>query len=172
MESIMIRLIKRISKYEVRRIMHDYSETAIQRRTKYYQRLFKTMGEGCKIKAGCIIDNPEKIELGNGVSIQYNCYLSGFGEIKVGDDVSLGNNTKIFTTEHPYYDDGKPFKYNPLKILPVTIGNNVITGADVIVLGGIHIGDNVMIGAGSVVTKDIPSNSVYAGNPAKLIKKI
>ena len=60
------------------------------------------------------------------MSIQYNCYLSGFGEIKVGDDVSLGNNTKIFTTEHPYYDDGKPFKYNPLKILPVTIGNNVV----------------------------------------------
>lgn len=172
MESIIIRLIKRISRYKVRRIVHDSSDTAIRRRTKYYSRLFKTMGQGCKIKAGCIIDNPEKIEVGNGVSIQYNCYLSAFGGITIGDDTGLGNGTKIFTTEHPYDNSGKPFRYNALKILPVTIGNNVITGANVIILGGVHVGNNVIIGAGSVVTKDIPSNSVYAGNPAKLIKKI
>lgn len=84
----------------------------------------------------------------------------------------MGNGTKIFTTEYPYDNSGRPFKYHPLEILPVTIENNVVIGADVILLGSVHVGDNMMIGVGDVVTKDIPSNSVYARNPAKRIENI
>lgn len=171
----MNRVMKKIILRRIAGMTYNVSNKAAEKRTDLYRKVMK-IGKSCIIKSGCIITQPEKIVIGDGVSIQYNCYLSGKGGITIGNDVSLGNGTKIFTTEHPYKsDDGKEknaFKYNKLECMPTVIGNNVITGADVIILAGVRIGDNVMIGAGSVVTKDVPQNSVYAGNPARLIKKI
>lgn len=156
----------------VKKTTYSRSTRVMRRRTLLYRRFLKEMGQSCKIKGGCIIEYPENISMGSGVSLQYHCFLSGYGGLTIGNDVSLGNHTKIFTSEHPYNRSETPFKYNKLEKHPVTIGNNVITGAGVIILGGVHIGDNVMIGAGSVVTKDIPSNSVWAGNPAQWKKDI
>lgn len=84
--------------------------------------------------------------------------------ISVGDDVTLASNVRILAHDASTAKTGAH-----TKVGIVRIGNNVFIGADSIVLCNTRIGDNVIIGAGSVVTKDIPSNSVYAGNPAKFI---
>ena len=87
-----------------------------------------------------------------------------------GDNVFIGPNCGFYTPNHPL--DAKTRNKGIETALPIKIGNNVWFGGNVVVLQGITIGDNSVIGAGSVVTKDIPSNVVAAGNPCKVIKKI
>ena len=87
-----------------------------------------------------------------------------------GNNVFIGPNCAFYTPEHPINTDernsGLEYAY------PIKVGNNVWFGGNVTVLSGVKIGDNAVIGAGSVVTKDIPKNCVAAGNPCKVIKKI
>jgi len=110
------------------------------------------IGNGVYINHYSIIDCHHSIIIGNGVSIGPHCYIGDFD-----------HNTKLVinnTTSVP--SDGVA--------LPVIIENNVWLGAGVIVLKGVTIGEGAIVGAGSVVTKDIPSNAIFAGNPAKFIK--
>ena len=85
-----------------------------------------------------------------------------------GNNVFIGPNCSFYTVNHPldYETRNKGLEYAKR----ITVGNNVWMGGNVVVLPGITIGDNSVIGAGSVVTKDIPSNSVAVGNPTKVIK--
>ncbi len=89
-----------------------------------------------------------------------HCWL-----ISIGDDVTLAPNVTVLA-----HDASMWTALGYTKIAPVTIGNRVFIGAGTVVLPGVTIGDDVIIGANSTVTRDIPSGSVYAGNPAKLIK--
>lgn len=90
--------------------------------------------------------------------------------VTIGDDCFIGPNVSIYTACH----STDPVERNSRKewAEPVTIGDNVWIGGDVVILPGVTIGDNVTIGAGSVVTRDIPSNTVAAGNPCRVIKTI
>lgn len=112
------------------------SKTVLKIRKKLLSYILKEMGESFVLKGGVIIDYPENISIGNGVSIQEQCFISGYGGIIIGNDVSLGNNTRIFSSEHPYKDREKPFKYAELEKRPVVLGNNVITGSATIIRGG------------------------------------
>ena len=102
--------------------------------------------------------------------LNYNCTLLDVCKIEIGDNTLIGPNTGIYTACHPIdYDkrlEGKEFGK------PISIGKNVWIGGSCIILPGVHIGDNSVIGAGSVVTKDIPSNVVAVGNPCKIIKEL
>lgn len=91
-------------------------------------------------------------------------------EIFVGDNVKFGPNVVIATGTHPIHPDlrRKQAQYN----LPVHIGDNVWIGAGAVILPGVKIGYNSVIGAGSVVTKDIPSNVVAVGNPCRVLREI
>jgi len=95
------------------------------------------------------------------------------GEIHIGDNVMIGSGAHIYVRNHrfdhvntPIIDQG----YYPSK--SVTIHNGAWIGANVIILPGVTIGENSVVGAGSVVTKNVPSQTVVAGNPAKIIKKL
>ena len=103
--------------------------------------------------------------LGNGVSV--NCMES----IVIGEGVQIGPDTKIYDHDHDYRAEGglAAMKY---KTASVEIGNNVWIGADVTVLPGVAIGDNTVIGAGSVVTRNIPSGVVAVGNPCRALRDI
>ncbi len=106
----------------------------------------------------------------NGVYANFNLTLVDDCDIFVGDNVMFAPNVTITTGTHPIHPilRSKKAQYN----LPVHIGNNVWIGAGVTILPGVKIGDNTVIGAGSVVTKDIPANVVAIGSPCKVFRDI
>ncbi|MEG2341917.1 MAG: DapH/DapD/GlmU-related protein [Bacilli bacterium] len=102
------------------------------------------------------------LKSGGGVIIRHACSIIINASTVIGDNCKLSQNTTIGAK---LGQDS-----NGVNQVPI-IGNNVDIGANVCIIGGVHIGDNVFIGAGSVVVKDVPSYSIVAGNPAKIIKK-
>ena len=108
------------------------------------------------------------IKVGENVFINACCRFQDQGGIEIGDGSLIGHNTTIATLNH----DFNPSKRQNLTPSPVKIGNNVWIGSDCTILPGVEIGDGAIIGAGSVVTKSIPANTIAVGNPAKIIKTI
>ena len=92
------------------------------------------------------------------------------GKVEFGNNVFIGPNCGFYTPEHPLDAETRNKGLEYAK--PIKVGNNVWFGGNVVVLGGVTIGDNAVIGAGSVVTKDIPSNVAAVGNPCKVIRVI
>ena len=108
------------------------------------------------------------IKVGENVFINACCRFQDQGGIEIGDGALIGHNTTIATLNH----DFNPSKRQNLTPSPVKIGKNVWIGSDCTILPGVTIGDGAIIGAGSVVTKSIPANTIAVGNPAKVIKEI
>ena len=92
------------------------------------------------------------------------------GKVYIGDNAQIAPNVSIYTAGHPIHPDSRNSGYE--YGIDVKIGNNVWIGGNTCIMPGVTIGDNVVIGAGSVVTKDIPSNTIAFGNPCKVIRKI
>ena len=110
------------------------------------------------------------IEIGNDFYSNHNLVILDPAPVKFGNNVLIGPNCGFYTAEHPidYAERLSGLEY----ARPITVGNNVWFGGNVSVLSGVNIGDNVVIGAGSVVVKNIPSNTLAVGNPCRVIKKI
>ncbi len=113
-------------------------------------------------------DCGKNIKIGKNVFINACCRFQDQGGIEIGDGSLIGHNTTIATLNH----DFNPAKRQNLTPSPVKIGKNVWIGSDCTILPGVEIGDGVIIGAGSVVTKSIPTNTIAVGNPARVIKEI
>lgn len=110
------------------------------------------------------------IEVGDGFFANFNCTFLDSGKIVIGDNCLLGPNVSIYTSGHPIHPDSR--KGCPVYAIGVTIGDNCWIGGNTVICPGVHIGNNVVIGAGSVVTKDIPDWTVAVGNPCRVIRKI
>ena len=110
------------------------------------------------------------IYFGKNFYANHNLVILDTATVKFGDNVLIGPNCGFYTAGHPI--DVKQRNSGLEYAKPITVGNNVWFGGNVIVLPGVTIGDNTIIGAGSVVTKDIPSNVIAVGNPCKVIKSI
>lgn len=113
-------------------------------------------------------DCGKNIKIGKNVFINACCRFQDQGGIEIGDGSLIGHNTTIATLNH----DFNPDKRANLHPSPVKIGKKVWIGSDCTILPGVEIGDGAVIGAGSIVTKDIPANSIAVGNPARVIKQI
>lgn len=114
------------------------------------------------------------LTIGNNVGISQTSLIC-YSSLKIGDNVKIGGGTCIWTTDFHSLDaairrSSEDLKHR--KCMPVTICDNVFIGAKSIILKGVTIGENSIIGAGSVVTKSVPANEIWAGNPAKFIRKI
>ena len=113
-------------------------------------------------------DCGKNIKIGKNVFINACCRFQDQGGIEIGDGSLIGHNTTIATLNH----DFNPDKRANLHPSPVKIGKKVWIGSDCTILPGVEIGDGAVIGAGSVVTKNVPANSIAVGNPARVIKQI
>ncbi len=110
------------------------------------------------------------IEVGKNFFANYNCTILDVGKVKIGDNCFIAPNVSIYTAGHPIHPKIRNTMYE--YGIDMTIGNDVWIGGNSVICPGVNIGDGAVIGAGSVVTKDVPSYTVVAGNPAKVIKKI
>jgi acetyltransferase-like isoleucine patch superfamily enzyme len=113
-------------------------------------------------------DCGKNISVGKNVFINSGCSFQDQGGITIGDGALIGHNVVLSTLNH----DIDPRKRSSLHPAPIVIGKNVWIGANVTVLRGVTIGDDAVIAAGAVVTKDVPANVIVGGVPAKIIKKI
>ena len=146
----------------------DDSET--QKRNKIMKELFGAVGEKVWIEPDFRCEYGSNIFIGNNVYINFGCIILDCAKISIGNDVLFGPNTGLYAANHAI-DAEQRLNGNCLG-KPITIGNRVWLCGDVKIVGGVTIGDNSVIGAGSVVTKDIPSGVVAAGNPCRVIRKI
>lgn len=140
-----------------------------QLKTEILAELFGTVGNGILVEHNFHCDLGYNIHVGVNFYAGYNCTILDMAEIRIGDNCLIAPNVGIYTAGH----DINPIdRHKKGFAKPISIGNNVRIGGHCVIIGGIKIGDNSIIASGSVVTKDVPKNSIFAGNPAKKIKDI
>ena len=115
-------------------------------------------------------DYGKNIEVGKNFFANYNCTIIDVAKVKIGDNCQFAPNVSIYTAGHPLHPVARNSLYE--YGIEVTVGDNVWIGGNTVILPGVRIGNNVVIGAGSVVTKDIPDWVVAAGNPCRVIREI
>ncbi|MGB5636735.1 MAG: acyltransferase [Waterburya sp.] len=126
-------------------------------------------GDNVLVKHGCYFGKGNGLRVGNRSQLGQNAKIDPF--VTIGDDVLMGPDVIILTTRHAFEDPHTPInRQGVMPIAPVTIGDDVWIGARVIILPGVEIGKGAIIGAGSVVTKNIAPGVIVGGNPATLIR--
>ena len=110
------------------------------------------------------------IEIGENFYSNYNLIILDCAPVKIGDNVLIGPNVSIYTAGHPLHYEIRNQEYE--YAFPIIIGDNVWIGGNVVINPGVSIGENSVIGSGSVVTKDIPKNVIAIGNPCKVLRVI
>lgn len=148
-----------------------YTKEAEDKKQKILKELFAEVGENTYIQAPYhAMWGGHHVHLGKNVYVNFNCTFVDDAQIYIGDGTMIAPNVTIIAASHPVSPSlrAKGFGCNK----PVYIGKNVWLASNVTVLPGVHIGDNSIIGAGSVVTKDIPENVIAFGNPVKVQRQI
>lgn len=154
--------------------MYDFNATRpseMERRNELLKKMFAEIGEDCYVEPPLHSNwGGKHVHFGKGVYANFNLTLVDDTHIYVGDYTMFGPNVVLATAGHPILPELRPlaYQYN----MPIHIGKNCWLGAGVIVLPGVTIGENTVIGAGSVVTKDIPANVVAVGTPCRILREI
>ena len=145
--------------------------TQLDKRKEMLKEMFAEIGEDCYIEPPLHANMAcAYVHFGKNVYANFNLTLVDDGHIYVGDYTMIGPNVTIATAGHPILPElrEKGYQYN----MEVHIGKNCWLGSGVVVLPGVTIGDNVVVGAGSIVTKDLPSNVVAVGNPCRVLREM
>ena len=127
-------------------------------------------GDNVAINQGVFIFSPEKLKIGSNVSIHPMCYIDASGGIEIGNDVSIAHGATIMSTTHTYFNLNIPIKDQPCLKKKTRIEDNVWIGAKAVIIAGVKLSKGSVVGAGAVVTKNVPENSISGGVPAKIIK--
>jgi maltose O-acetyltransferase len=139
---------------------------AAERRALLRER-FAAVGNGAVIRPPFHCDYGYNIHLGADVFLNYNCVILDVVEVAIGDGTQIGPAVQIYTADHPR--DPQQRRSGAEFGRPVRIGSNVWIGGGAILLPGVSVGDDALIGAGSVVTRDVPAGATVVGNPARII---
>lgn len=132
----------------------------------------KTIGSNLMIGANTYIKHWANFSCGNNVSIHENCFIDCDGGISIGNDVSIAHSSSLVSANHTWLDVETPIKYNPMTKKGIVIHNDIWIGCGVRVLDGVNIYNRCVIAAGAIINKDVESNSLMGGIPAKKIKTI
>lgn len=154
-------------------LCHEFNHTLPSdkaKREEILRKLFGRLGAEPYIEPNIFCGFGFNIEAGNRFFVNNNCVFIDPGKIVFGDDVLIGPQCGFYTAIHPLDGELRREGYEVAK--PILVGNNVWFGGHVSVLPGVTIGDNTVIGAGSVVTRDIPGNVLAVGNPCRVIRQL
>jgi maltose O-acetyltransferase len=153
----------------LRRLNAIPNEDAAQRFAAL-QLILGEIGSGTQIKSPFCCDYGLHIRIGTNGFVNYGCVFLDCNLISIGDDAQVGPSVHIYTAFHPVDAETRRSGLEAAK--PVNIGRNVWLGGHCVICPGVTIGDNSVIGAGSVVVRDIPPNRVAVGNPCRIIKQV
>ena len=140
------------------------------RRTALLRELLGSIGEGTVIRPPLWCDYGRYISIGAGTFVNFGAVLLDVAPITIGHDVQIGPNVQLLTPTHPVEPGPRRAKWEAGE--PITIGDNVWLGGGAIVLPGVSIGANTVVGAGAVVTRDLPPDVVAVGNPARIVRSL
>ncbi len=158
---------------EAKKLFYAYNHTGdcdVQKRKDIMRQLFKSVGENVWIEPDFRCEFGKNISIGNNVYINFGCIILDCGQVSIGDNTLIGPNVGIFTGNHAI--DAQERVDGGLIPKSVCIGKRVWICGNVNIVPGVCIGDDSVIGAGSVITHDIPSGVVAAGNPCRVLRKI
>ncbi|UZH55371.1 sugar O-acetyltransferase [Salinimicrobium tongyeongense] len=142
----------------------------VEKRNEILKQLLGSMGDNYYFEPPFRCDYGYNIEIGDNFYTNYNLVVLDCAKVSIGDSVLIGPNVGIFTAGHPLHHEIRIQEWE--HAYPISIGNKVWIGGQVVINPGVSIGENSVIGSGSVVTKDIPSNVFAAGNPCRVIRAI
>lgn len=160
--------------YQYLEKLYDFNQTRPseqEKRQRLLKEMFAEIGERCYIEPPFHSNwGGQHVHFGNDIYANFNLTIVDDTHVYVGDHVMIGPNVVIASASHPLEPElrEKGLQYN----LPVHIKRNVWIGSGVQIMPGVTIGENTVIGGGSVVTKDIPANVVAVGNPCRVLRKI
>ncbi len=140
------------------------------RRRDLLERLLGAVGEGTVLRPPLYVDYGTHLRIGARCFANFGLVALDVAPITIGNDVQIGPNVQLLTPTHPVDPDLRRDKWEAAE--PITLGDNVWLGGGAIVLAGVSIGDDPVVGAGAVVTRDLPANVVAVGNPARVVRTI
>ncbi len=155
------------------RLTERYNRTSIDEpdeRRRVLTELFAELGDRVEIRPPFHCDFGSQIRVGARTFVNFNLVALDVAPITIGEDVQIGPNVQLLTPTHPIDPEERRSKFEGAK--PIAIGDNVWLGGGVVVCPGVTIGENTVVGAGSVVTKDLPPNVLAVGNPARVVRSI
>jgi maltose O-acetyltransferase len=154
-------------------LMAAYNATTVRQgmlRRSLLERLLGAVGEGTEIRPPLYVDYGAHLTVGARCFANFGLVALDVAAITIGDDVQIGPNVQLLTPTHPVEPGPRRDKWEAAE--PITIGDNVWLGGGVIVCPGVTIGQDTVVGAGSVVTKDLPAGVLAVGNPARVIRTL
>lgn len=160
---------KSIRANKLARELNNVDVENFERKSEIIKQLFGSAGLNPSIEHNFHCDLGHNIHVGNEFYAGYNCVILDMAEVRIGDNCMLGPNVGIYTAGHSIEPIGRN---KSGYAIPVKIGNDVWIGGSCVILAGVTIGDNSVVAAGSIVTKNVPKNTVVAGNPARILKEI
>lgn len=155
------------------RVLAQYNATSgepAEIRLALLRQLCRSVGDGAVVRSPFACDYGYNIRLGRNAFINFNCVFLDCASIEIGDNLQMGPAVQVYTAAHPLEADVRRSGLEYAR--PIRIGHDVWIGGGAIILPGVTIGDRSVIGAGSVVVRDVPADTVVVGNPARILRTL
>jgi maltose O-acetyltransferase len=155
------------------RLMEEYNASPSDgpaERGRILDQLLGAFGPGSVIRPPLYCDLGYHLRIGARTFVNFGLVALDVASITIGDDVQIGPGVQLVTPIHPVEAEPRRAKWEAAQ--PITIGDNVWLGGGVIVLPGVSVGPNTVVGAGTVVTRDLPGGVVAVGNPARIVRRL
>ena len=160
-----------VERQKAKELMHRYNQTeADPERYAILQQMLGSVGQDSIIWAPFYCSYGKNTYIGDHVFLNYMCVILDNNEVRIGNHVMIGPAVQIYTAAHDLQAESRIKGGETAK--PIVIEDNVWIGGGAILLPGVRIGKNAVVGAGSVVTRNVPANTVVVGNPARVIREI